>query len=151
MAKSSTLKCKSSKDKAQSSLLICWNRIGLEVLQAGYRIKSWMDNQHMVLWNVLTRTQREDRNLIFGPSPTAMNVLLYFNRTKYMFVTGLLTGHSTLKRHLYILRLIDSPLRRRCAAEKETAAHVLCECEALAPLRHTHLASFSWTRWMLQV
>jgi len=55
-----------------------------------------------------------------------------------MFVTGLLTGHSTLKRHLYILLLIDILSRRRCAAENEIASHALCECEAFAPIRHTH-------------
>ena len=57
-------------------------------------------------------------------------------------VTGLLTGHNTLGRHLYLLRLIDSPLCRACGIKEETSAHILCECEALAPLRHTYLGSF---------
>jgi hypothetical protein len=35
--------------------------------------------------------------------------------------------------------LRDSPL---CGAEEETSADVLCECEALAILRHTYLGSF---------
>jgi hypothetical protein len=38
--------------------------------------------------------------------------------------------------------LIDSPSCRRCGAGEETSAHVLCECGALALLRHTYLASF---------
>jgi len=38
--------------------------------------------------------------------------------------------------------LSDSPLGRRCGAEKENYANILCECEALSSLRHTHLASF---------
>ena len=38
--------------------------------------------------------------------------------------------------------LTDSPLCRRCGAEEETSFHVLCECEALATLRHTYLGSF---------
>ena len=38
--------------------------------------------------------------------------------------------------------LSDSPLYRRCAAEEETSAHILCECEALASLRHAYLGSF---------
>jgi len=57
-------------------------------------------------------------------------------------VTGLLTGHNTLRRHLYLLRLIDSPSCRACVVKEETSAHILCECEALAPLRHTYLGSF---------
>jgi len=35
--------------------------------------------------------------------------------------------------------LADSPLCRRCRAEDETSAHILCECEALASLRHAYL------------
>ena len=47
----------------------------------------------------------------------------------------------------YLLRLIDSPLCRACRVKEETSAHILCECEALVSLRHTHLVSlFSGTR-----
>jgi hypothetical protein len=38
--------------------------------------------------------------------------------------------------------LIDSPLCRKCGAEDETSAHILCWCEALASLRHAYLGSF---------
>jgi hypothetical protein len=55
---------------------------------------------------------------------------------------GLLTGHNTLRRHLHLLRLTDSPLCRKCGSDDETSAHVLCWCEALALLRHVHLGSF---------
>jgi predicted amidophosphoribosyltransferase len=57
-------------------------------------------------------------------------------------VTGLLTGHNTLCRHLHLMGLRDSPLCRRCGAEDETSAHILCRCEALASIRHAHLGSF---------
>jgi hypothetical protein len=57
-------------------------------------------------------------------------------------VTGLLTGHNTLRRHLHLMGSIDSPLCRKCGAEDETSAHILCRCEALASIRHVHLGSF---------
>jgi hypothetical protein len=31
---------------------------------------------------------------------------------------------------------------QECGTEEETSVHILCECEALASLRHTHLGSF---------
>ena len=89
----------------------------------------------------LTRTERQARELISGPSPAAKTRLLSFNTMESRVVTGLLTEHNTLRRHFYTMELIDSPLCRRCGAEEETAAHVLCECEALATLGHTHLGS----------
>jgi hypothetical protein len=89
---------------------------------------------------VLVSTQRQARKLISGPSATAKTRLLSFNKTQSRAVTGLLTGHNTLRRHLYIMRLIDRPLFR-CGAEQESSAHVLCEYEDLASLRHTYLGS----------
>jgi len=55
--------------------------------------------------------------------------------------TDFLTGHNTLRRNLHLLRLLESPPCRRCAAEEETAAHIICECEALASPRHAYLGS----------
>jgi len=77
-----------------------------------------------------------------GPCLGAKTKFLSFNRTISRAVTGLLTGHNTLRRHLHLLGLQDSPLYRRCGAEEETSAHILCECEALASLRHMYLGSF---------
>jgi len=64
-----------------------------------------------------------------------------FNRTQSRAVTGLLTGHNTLRRHPYLLGLLDSPLCRKFGVGEETSAHILCECEALASLRHAYLGS----------
>ena len=38
--------------------------------------------------------------------------------------------------------LSDSPLCRRCGAEDETSAHILCECDALASFRCMYVGSF---------
>ena len=51
-------------------------------------------------------------------------------------------GHNTLRRHLHLLGLLDSPLCRKCGLGEETSAHILCECKALASLRHVYLGSF---------
>jgi len=69
-------------------------------------------------------------------------MFLSFNRTQSSAVTDLLTGQNTLRRHLHLMRLSDSPLCRRCGAGDGTSAHILCEFEALASLRHAHLGSF---------
>jgi hypothetical protein len=79
---------------------------------------------------------------ILGPSLDAKAKFMSFNRTQSRSVTGFLTGHNTLRRHLHLLGLLDSPLCRRCGVKEETSAHMLCECEALAPLRHAYLGSF---------
>jgi hypothetical protein len=75
----------------------------------------------------------------------ALVLLLSFNRMQSRVVIGLLTIHNTLRTHLHIMGLRDSPLCRKYGAEEETSAHVLCECEALATHRHTYLVPSFWT------
>jgi hypothetical protein len=65
-----------------------------------------------------------------------------FNRIKSRAGTGL-TGRNTLRRSLYLLGLLDSPLCRRCRVREETSTHILCECEALTSLRHECPGNFT--------
>lgn len=64
--------------------------------------------------------------------------LLSSNRTQSTVVTSVLTEHNTLRRYLYLMGLIDSPLFSTCGcgAEEETKVHILCECDAL---QHTDI------------
>jgi hypothetical protein len=57
-------------------------------------------------------------------------------------VIGLLTGHNTLRLHLYVTGLSDNPIRRKCVTEEETSVHVFCAYEGLASLRRSYLSSF---------
>ena len=106
------------------------------------RIRHWMVNQHWVWWRGLGNTQRQGRELISGPCLGAKEGFLSINRTQSRAVTGLLTGHNTVRRYLHLMGLSDTPLCRRCGAEDENSAHTLFECEALASLRHAYLGSF---------
>jgi hypothetical protein len=58
------------------------------------------------------------------------------------FVIGLLTGHNTSRRHLYIVGLSNNPTCKKCGTEEETSVYALYECEALASLRHSYMCSF---------
>jgi len=106
------------------------------------RLGQWLANQHEAQWRGLGDTQRQAREFISGPSLGTRAKFMTFNRIQSRVVTGLLTGHNTLRRHLYLLGLLDSPLCRKCGVGEETSAHILCECEALASLRHAYLGSF---------
>ena len=57
-------------------------------------------------------------------------------------VTGFLSGHDTLRRHPYIMGLIDRPFCKKCGAEDENSAHVLFECDNLSTRGGTCLGSF---------
>jgi hypothetical protein len=94
------------------------------------KIKWWMDNQHLARWQDFGSSQRQARRLISGPSLDTKIRHLSYDRIQSRVVIGLLSGHSTLRRHLHSVGLPNCPLYRRCGAEDNTSAHILCECEA---------------------
>jgi hypothetical protein len=106
------------------------------------KIQCWLDRQHLIQWQGLVDTLRRARELISGPHTAAKTTLMSFNMVQSRVIIGLPTGHNTLRRHLHIMGLMDSPLCRKCGAGEETSAHVLCECEALVTLIHIYLGSF---------
>ena len=116
---------------------MCINLFSLVVLGEGKKILFLYGNKyHSILhdWQA--------RELILGPCLVARARFLSFNRTQSRSVTGLLTGYNTLRRHLHLMGLSDTPFCWTCGAANETSAHILCECEALASLRHAYLGSF---------
>jgi hypothetical protein len=106
------------------------------------KMRRWIEKKHLALWCGPCSTQRQARELISGPDLAMGARLLSFNRTQTRVVIGLLTGHNTLRRHLHIMGLCDDPMCRKCGTEEETSVHILCECEALASLRHAYLGFF---------
>ena len=66
-------------------------------------------------------TQRQARELIAGTCLGAKARFLSFSRTQSRALTGLLTGHNTLRRRLHLMGLSDSQLCRRSEAEDKTS------------------------------
>jgi ribonuclease HI len=105
-------------------------------------LNRWLVNQHRIRWQSLGCIPRQARELTSEPSPVIRARFLSFTRAQARVVTGMLIGHNTLRRHLHLLGMADSPMCRRCGMEDETSAHIVCECEALASPRHAYLGSF---------
>ena len=80
-------------------------------------------------------------NYFLGPVLVSRIAFCPCNRTQSRAVTGLLSGHTTLRRHLHLTGLSDNPLCSSCGAEDATSAHTLCQWETWASLRHIYLGS----------
>jgi len=114
-------------------------------------IRRWLVNQHLVWWRCLGSTLRETRELISEPCLGAQARVLSFNGTESRDITGLLTGHNTLRRHLHLMGLSDSPMCRRCGAEDETTAYIICKCELWLHSDMPIWAPSSWSEMTLRV
>jgi hypothetical protein len=80
------------------------------------KIQCWLYKQHMPLWQGLAGTQRQAREMISGPRKAAKT-----RQMQSRVVIGLLNGRDTLRKHLHIVGLSDSPFCRKCGSEEETA------------------------------
>jgi hypothetical protein len=70
-------------------------------------IKYWVDNKHLAMWHGPCSYQRQTQKLISGSSLATRAWLLSFTRTRSRVITGLLTRHNTLRRHLYLTEFIN--------------------------------------------
>jgi hypothetical protein len=119
-----------------------WSCTSVSKQDLSNKIGRWLGNQHQRRWQDLGNSQRQTQKLILEPSRGTWIRFLSFSREQSRVVTGLLTGHNTLRRHLHLMVVIDSLQCRKGGAEDETSVHILCRCEALASIRHAHLGSF---------
>ena len=55
---------------------------------------------------------------------------------------GLLTGHTTLNIHLYVMKLREDPLCSACGEEEETAVHFLGRCPDRMQDRYSIFGSY---------
>ncbi|KAJ8976550.1 hypothetical protein NQ317_011814 [Molorchus minor] len=84
---------------------------------------------------------RQAKTHIEGPSLKLTKCLLGINRRDIRMVTGLLTGHCHLSRHLQLIGIAEDPECRWCLEDEETSPHVLTECPAIARVRERHFGS----------
>ncbi|KAJ8983675.1 hypothetical protein NQ317_003463 [Molorchus minor] len=72
---------------------------------------------------------------------SAMKELLSMNRRDIRMLTGLLTGHCHLSRHLQLIGIAEDPECRWCLKDEETSSHLLTECPATARVTERHFGS----------
>ena len=80
------------------------------------------------------------RQLGISPNSCKAKRLLNFTRRQMKWLVDILTGHCTLQRHMYTLRLAADPLCRSCEeGVEESVIHYLCLCEAFTEARRVTL------------
>ena len=72
---------------------------------------------------------------INGPNPGLAKFALTLRKQDLRLLTGLLTGHVSLNRHLTIMKLWSHPLCPLCKEDSETSLHFLGSCAARMAIR----------------
>jgi hypothetical protein len=103
----------------------------LERVPIPLSIKQWENKRLSFYWTSLTKL-RQAKRLI---NPYANKNILSFSKQNLRILTGLPTGHCTLRYHMGKLGLSDQSICRLCLEEEESSEQVMCNCEAVAILR----------------
>jgi hypothetical protein len=106
-----------------------------------------VENQHLELWCGPCSMQRQAGKLISGPDLATGARLLSFNRTQSRVIIGLLTGHSTPRKGLYIMGLSNNPTCRKCGTVEENSVHILC----VRPWFHSYIHIWVPSFWTLRI
>jgi len=109
-------------------------------------LKKWTKETHVIHWNSLPGLNHS-KTMLSGPSETLTHEILKLSRNQIRTVTGLLTGHCALRKHLHKMGLFhEEPLCRLCNEDEESASHIIFECPALARWRHQNLLEDNYTQ-----
>jgi hypothetical protein len=93
------------------------------------KIKEWPTEKYLEYWAATPGT-RESKLFIEEPSERLSRAILALNRERCTLVTGLVTGHCTLRWHLHFTSLSDNSIGK-CEQEEEFSHHILCQHPAL--------------------
>lgn len=103
-------------------------------------LRKYLSDRQLELW-LKTDDQRQAKEFNSGPTKWRAKDLLSLSKTGIKLVTGLLTGHCQLNRHLHLMEISEDPMCRACLTEEETASHVLCSCVNYTAQRLVHLGA----------
>jgi len=82
-------------------------------------------------------TCRQAKEMITGRCRRREKDLLALTRQMLRPVTGILTGHTQVQRHLSLLGLSNDPFCSYCKQAVESDSHFLCHCNYFTTLRTT--------------
>jgi ribonuclease HI len=114
--------------------------LGIARGQVNSALKLWADEQLRKEW-VTVEGCRQSKMMLTEPKPSRTEWLLGKGRSTISGLTGILTGHCRLKRHLALLGIENSPICPGCGEGEETSFHFLAECEALGRQRYSTFGS----------
>ena len=85
---------------------------------------------------------RQTRMFLPDPNPRLWKKIRKYNIRKIKILTQMITGHSTLQRHLEVMKIIPDGTCEQCLDEDETVQHFICDCEAFHSPRREILGEF---------
>ena len=91
------------------------------------KINIWAFEQHSIYWNSQTACMNS-RLLLKKPLNEDHYWIINLSRLQQRKLLGAITGHCSLKDHMFTIRLSTDRLCRFCLNDAESAYHIICLC-----------------------
>ena len=100
-------------------------------------VKTWRTEKHQKYWSEMTKC-RQTRMILPTINNNAWKQIQNLSRRKIKIITQMLTGHATLNKHLFIMKIEEDPTCPKCLMADETVEHYLADCPAYQQPGLTH-------------
>lgn len=120
--------------EASSLPLIGEPKTGISFRVVRLKLRQWTMQKHKEHWEVKDGC-KQAKQFLEGPNVKTARRLLSLPRKQLRVVTGLLTGHCALNRHLALLKIAPHPDCDFCEMGEETSLHFLGDCDFYAATR----------------
>ena len=101
-------------------------------------VRKWGAEKHQQAWSNRLDC-RQTKMMIPTIKRSTWGQINKLSRKNVKRITQMLTGHCTLQRHLFLMKMEDDPTCENCLEDEETTEHFLTECPAFARERYNTL------------
>ena len=105
-------------------------------------LQHWACREQWQQWREATK-YRQAKQLLRQANHSFTKYALLLSRADLRILTGLLTGHADLNRHLTLMQILTDAVCPWCQEDEETVLHLLGECNALSAKRVYILGSLN--------
>ena len=104
-------------------------------------ISEWGKSKHQTKWSNAT-DYRQTRMMCPSVRNNIWKYLKGMSRKNIMIATQILTGHTTLRYHLFKMKIEPSAICQNCNLDNETVEHFLKDCPRYRRLRYDIFREF---------
>ena len=116
--------------------------LGISTTTLRSSLYNWADKEQTRLWKAQPGC-RQAKLFLTGLNRSLTRYALRLDRRHLRILSGLLTGHGSLNRHLKVMGLKQDALCPLCQEEDETPVHFIAQCSATALLRMNIFAAYT--------
>ena len=105
-------------------------------------IKKWSQKTHKDKWKEDPEEYKQTKMFLPDTDNSIWKKIENQSIKRIRLTTQIITGHATVRKHLFKMKIGNSPLCPKCEEEDETVMHIFCKCPFFMGERHNFFGKF---------